>query len=51
VLLLRHPLVQTTILTSLRRLPDFMQKKMPIPYGIPIAVAGLLMAPMLPVFG
>jgi hypothetical protein len=35
----------------LRRLPDFMQKKMPIPYGIPIAVAGLLMAPMLPVFG
>ena len=32
-------------------IPDFAQKQMPIPYGIPIAIAGLLMAPMLPVFG
>lgn len=51
VLGLRHPLVQTAILASLRRLPDLAQKQMPIPYGIPIAIAGLLMAPMLPVFG
>jgi prepilin peptidase CpaA len=47
---LRHPLVQTTILATLRRLPAFAQKKMPIPYGIPIAIAGLLMAPLLPIF-
>jgi prepilin peptidase CpaA len=51
MLALRHPLAQTAILASLRRIPDFAQKRMPIPYGIPIAIAGLLMAPMLPVFG
>jgi len=34
----------------LRRLPAFADKKMPIPYGIPIAVAALLMAPVLPIF-
>jgi len=48
-LALRHPLVQTTILATMRRLPAFAQKKMPIPYGIPIAIAGLLMAPVLPI--
>ncbi|HZL58112.1 MAG TPA: prepilin peptidase [Stellaceae bacterium] len=50
VLMLRHPLVQTTLLATLRRLPAFADKKMPIPYGIPIAVAALLMAPVLPIF-
>jgi prepilin peptidase CpaA len=49
--LLRHPLVQTTILATLRRLPVFAQKNLPIPYGIPIAIAGVLIAPMLPIFG
>jgi prepilin peptidase CpaA len=48
-LALRHPLMQTTFLATLRRLPAFAQKKMPIPYGIPIAIAGLLMAPVLPI--
>ena len=32
----------------LRRLPSFAEEKMPIPYGVPIAVAGILMAPSLP---
>jgi prepilin peptidase CpaA len=50
VLALRHPFVQTTILATLRRLPAFAQARMPIPYGIPIAVAGLLMVPALPIF-
>ncbi|MDE2229421.1 MAG: prepilin peptidase [Alphaproteobacteria bacterium] len=48
---LRHPFVQATILATLRRLPAFAHKNLPIPYGIPIAVAGVLMAPMLPIFG
>jgi prepilin peptidase CpaA len=48
--LLRHPLVQTTILATLRRLPVFAYKNLPIPYGIPIAIAGVLMVPMLPIF-
>lgn len=48
--MLRHPFVQTAILATLRRLPVFAHKNLPIPYGIPIAVAGVLMAPMLPIF-
>jgi prepilin peptidase CpaA len=51
MLMLRHHFVQTVLLASLHRIPNFAQKQMPIPYGIPIAIAGLLMAPMLPVFG
>jgi len=51
MLALRHPLAQTAMLASLHRIPNFAQKQMPIPYGIPIAIAGLLMAPLLPVFG
>ncbi|HYL48467.1 MAG TPA: prepilin peptidase [Stellaceae bacterium] len=48
--LLRHPFVQTAILATLRRLPVFAYKNLPIPYGIPIAVAGVLIAPALPIF-
>lgn len=44
---LRHPLVHATLLSVLRRLPSFAQERMPIPYGVPIAVAGILMAPSL----
>lgn len=48
VLGLRQPIVHVTLLATLRRLPAFVQKQMPIPYGIPIAIAGILMAPRLP---
>lgn len=48
VLALRHPLVHVTLLAVVRRLPSFVQEKTPIPYGVPIAVAGILMAPSLP---
>lgn len=48
--LLRHPFVQMAILATLRRLPVFAHKNLPIPYGIPIAVAGVLIAPALPIF-
>lgn len=51
VVLLRHPLAQAVVLRATRRLPEFMQRKMPIPYGIPIAIGGILMAPYLPLFG
>ncbi len=47
VLALRHPIVHAALLQTLRRLPSFAQKKMPIPYGIPIAIAGIMMAPRL----
>ena len=45
---LRQPVVQTAILAVLRRLPDFLYAKKPIPYGIPIAIAGVMLAPHLP---
>ncbi len=48
VLGLRQPIVHATLLATMRRLPDFAHKQMPIPYGIPIAIAGILMAPRLP---
>ncbi|HLI23118.1 MAG TPA: prepilin peptidase [Stellaceae bacterium] len=48
VLGLRQPLVQASILAVLRRAPAFLHSRMPIPYGIPIAIAGILMAPHLP---
>jgi prepilin peptidase CpaA len=51
VLMLRLPLVQASLLWAVRRLPPFMHGKMPIPYGVPIAVAGILMAPALPILG
>jgi hypothetical protein len=35
----------------LRRAPAFLHSKMPIPYGIPIAIAGILTAPHLPFLG
>lgn len=49
--ILRHPLVQAAILATVCRLPVFAHKQLPIPYGIPIAVAGVLMVPALPIFG
>jgi prepilin peptidase CpaA len=48
VLGLRQPLLHTTILAVLRRIPDFLYAKKPIPYGIPIAIAGVMLAPHLP---
>ncbi len=51
VLGLRQPVVQTAILAVLRRAPAFLHAKMPIPYGIPIAIAGILIAPHLPFLG
>lgn len=51
VLLLRHPFTQTILLATLRQVPAFTQKDMPIPYGVPIALAGILMIPVLPLFG
>lgn len=48
VLGLRQPVVQASILALLRRAPAFLYARMPIPYGIPIAIAGILTAPHLP---
>jgi prepilin peptidase CpaA len=48
VLGLRQPLVQASLLAVLRRAPAFLYSRMPIPYGIPIAIAGILTAPHLP---
>jgi prepilin peptidase CpaA len=48
VLGLRQPLVQASILAVSRRAPAFLHSRMPIPYGIPIAIAGILTAPHLP---
>ena len=48
VLGLRQPLVETSIIAVLRRVPLFLTARMPIPYGIPIAIAGILIAPHLP---
>jgi len=48
VLGLRQPLVQASILATLRRAPAFVYSHMPIPYGVPIAIAGIVMAPHLP---
>jgi prepilin peptidase CpaA len=48
VLGLRQPLAQASIVALLRRVPSFLHSKMPIPYGIPIALAGILIAPRLP---
>jgi prepilin peptidase CpaA len=47
VLLLRHPFVHAVMLAVLRRLPAFTEAKTPIPYGIPIAIAGIALAPTL----
>ncbi len=48
LVILRHHVMQATFLATLRRLPSFAQEKMPIPYGVPIAVAGIIMGPSLP---
>lgn len=44
-LLLRRPVAQAALLAVLHRLPAFAQRHSPIPYGIPIAAAGILMVP------
>ncbi|HUZ74861.1 MAG TPA: prepilin peptidase [Stellaceae bacterium] len=44
-LLLRRPMAQVTLLAVLHRLPAIAQRGSPIPYGIPIAAAGILMVP------
>ena len=51
ILFLRHPFTQTMLLATLRRLPTITQRDMPVPYGVPIALAGILMIPALPLFG
>lgn len=51
VLGLRQPLAQASIVAVLRRVPAFIHSRMPIPYGVPIAVAGILTAPHLPFLG
>jgi len=48
VLGLRQPLAQTAMLAVLRRAPLFLHSKTPIPYGIPIAIDGVMLAPHLP---
>jgi prepilin peptidase CpaA len=50
LLLLRQPLLQVMLLATVRRLPAITQQDMPIPYGVAIALAGILMIPALPLF-
>jgi prepilin peptidase CpaA len=50
LLLLRQPLAQAMLLATMRRLPAITQQDMPIPYGVAIALAGILMIPALPLF-
>jgi Flp pilus assembly protein protease CpaA len=47
ILLLRAPVVQVALSRVLPRVPDFATTKMPVPYGVPIAIAGILMVPSL----
>jgi len=51
VLLLRAPAVQLAVLSLFKRLPPFAHEKTPIPYGVPIAIAGIMMVPHLPLLG
>lgn len=50
LLLLRGPMARLAFLAVLRRLPAFAESKVRLPYGIPIAAAGILMAPSLSLF-
>lgn len=45
MLLLRAPTAQLAFLAALKRLPAFAEGKIRLPYGIPIAAAGILIAP------
>jgi prepilin peptidase CpaA len=47
VLAVRAPTAQLAFLAVLRRLPAFAEGRIRLPYGIPIAAAGILMAPSL----
>jgi prepilin peptidase CpaA len=47
ILVLRAPAVQVALRRALPRLPDFAHAKMKLPYGVPIAIAGILMVPSL----
>jgi prepilin peptidase CpaA len=51
VLALRQPLLQAAIVALLRRVPLFLHHRMPIPYGVPIAIGGIALAPHLPILG
>ena len=47
LMLVRSPFGQASLLTMFRRLPSLARPDNPIPYGIPIAIAGILLAPSL----
>jgi len=47
VLLLRAPIMQAALVRVLPRLAEVARKKMPVPYGVPIAAAGIMMLPSL----
>jgi prepilin peptidase CpaA len=51
VLLLRAPAVQLGVLALFKRLPPFAHENTPIPYGVPIAIAGIMLVPSLPFLG
>lgn len=51
VLMVRGPTAHLAFLAVLRRLPAFAEGKIRLPYGIPIAAAGILMAPSLSFLG
>jgi prepilin peptidase CpaA len=48
ILGLRHPVVHASLLQTLRRLPAFAQKKMPIPYGFRSRLPGFCWRPVCP---
>jgi len=47
LMFVRSPFGQASMLTLFRRLPSLANPESPIPYGIPIAVAGIILAPSL----
>ena len=47
VLLLRAPVVQAALARVVPKLAEIVCRKMPVPYGVPIAIAGILMLPSL----
>jgi len=47
LMVLRSPFGQASLFAVMRRLPDVAKPESPIPYGIPIAIAGILLAPSL----
>jgi prepilin peptidase CpaA len=47
LMFVRSPIGQASLLTIFRRLPSLARPEGPIPYGIPIAIAGIMLAPSL----